>query len=147
MDIITSLNWKEDGSGVSLFLTSIPVSVYRPWQEHKIQLPHIHKCHLLDYQSQLQSILLSHCHYSLHVGSGHEVTYDLPALEKHILDRFIHGKPTILVDIPHVSYRKDVYTAATFAVVRKKVAKQVSNHIQLADSLDISKNVMNTFTF
>ena len=93
-----------------------------------MQLPHIHACHLLDYQSQLQSILLSHCHYSLHVGHGHEVSYDVPALEKHILDRFIHGKPRILVDIPQVNYQKDVYTAATFSAVRKKVAKQVSEY-------------------
>ncbi|CAI8027543.1 E3 ubiquitin-protein ligase rnf213-alpha [Geodia barretti] len=94
------------------------------WHEHKIQLAHTHKCHLLDYQSQLTSILLSHCHYSLRLGQGREVSYDLPALEKYILDRFIHGKPTILVDIPHVSYQEDIYTAAKFAAVRKKVAPQ-----------------------
>ncbi|CAI8002399.1 E3 ubiquitin-protein ligase rnf213-alpha [Geodia barretti] len=46
----------------------------RSWREHKIQLAHIHKCHLLDYQSQLQSILLSHCHYSLRVGQSQEVS-------------------------------------------------------------------------
>ena len=54
------------------------------------------------------------------------MTYDLPLLEKHILDQFILGKPTILVDIPQVVYRKDVYTAATFAAIREKVSKQVS---------------------
>ena len=94
-------------------------------------MPHIHKFHLLDYQTQLQSILLSHCHYSLRMGRGQEVTYDLPALEKHILDRFIHGKPTILVDIPHVRYQKDIYTAAMFAAVRKKVAPQVGQQFSL----------------
>ena len=55
------------------------------------------------------------------MGRGSEVSYDLAALEKHILDRFIHGKPTILVDIPQVS------TAATFEAVRKKVSPQVYN--------------------
>ena len=96
------------------------------WQEYKIELPDVHTCHLLDYQRYLQSILLSHCHYSLEVGSEHNVAYDLAALENDILNRFIHGKPKILVDIPHVSYQKDVYTAATFSAVRKKIAKQVS---------------------
>ena len=85
----------------------------------------MHQCHLLNYESQLQSLLLSHCRYSLKIGHAHEISYDLPALEKYILDRFIHGKPKILVDIPQVSYQKDVYTAATFAAVRKKVAPQV----------------------
>ena len=99
------------------------------WREHKIELPHLHQCHLLNYQSQLQSILLSHCRYSLKIGHAHEISYDLPALEKYILDRFIHGKPKILVYIPQVSYQKDFYTAATFAAVRKKVTPQVLNHI------------------
>ena len=60
------------------------------------------------------------------MGKGQDVSYDLPALEKHLLDRFIHGKPFILSDIPQVVYRKDVYTAVTFAAVRKKVDPQVS---------------------
>ena len=105
----------------------VDIATHSSWHEHKIQLPHIHSCHLLDYQSQLQSILLSHCHYSLRVGHDHEVSYDLPVLEKCILDRFIHGKPRILVAIPEVSYQKDVYTAATFAAVRRKVSPQVGS--------------------
>ncbi|CAI8024800.1 E3 ubiquitin-protein ligase rnf213-alpha [Geodia barretti] len=109
------------------------------WREHKIQLDHIHKCHLLDYQSQLQSILLSHCHYSLHVGEGREVSYDLPALEKCIVDRFIHGKPTIVVDIPNVRYQEDIYTAAAFAAVRKKVARQ--RDLQQRVQLDILREL------
>ena len=106
-------------------ITSVCVCAHSWSQEYKIQLPHIHACHLLDYHSQLQSIILSHCHYSLRVGKGHEVSYDLAALEKHILDRFIHGKPTILIHIPHVSYQKDVYTETTFEDIRKKLAPQV----------------------
>ena len=89
-------------------------------------ITHIHDCHLLIYEQQLLSIILSHCHYSLVVGKGQDVSYDLSALEKHLLDRFIHGKPVILSDIPQVVYQKDIYTAATFAAVRKKIEPQVS---------------------
>ena len=60
------------------------------------------------------------------MGRGHEVTYNLPALENHILQCLIHGKPTIDVNIPVVSYRGDIYTVATFTDIKKKVAKQVS---------------------
>ncbi len=52
--------------------------------------------------------------------------YDHQAIEKHILDKFIHGKPRILSDIPQVMYRRDVYTTVTFDAVRKKVNPQVS---------------------
>lgn len=46
-------------------------------------------------------------------------------LEKHILNRFIHGKPLIVLDIPQVIYRKDIFTTGTFSDVRKKVEPQV----------------------
>ena len=89
-------------------------------------ITHLHRCHLLDYEHQLPSIILSHCHYSLKFGKGQDVKYDHQALERHILNRFIYGKPMIIVDdIPHVVYRKDIYTTSTFAEVRKKVEPQV----------------------
>ena len=95
------------------------------WREHKVPITHIHRCHLVDYEHQLLSIVLSHCNYSLTFGKAQDIEYDHTALEKHILDRFIHGKPRILLDIPLVVYRKDIYTTITFAAVRKKVKKQV----------------------
>lgn len=73
-------------------------------------------------------IILSHCHYSLTYGHGQDVEYDLDALEKHIVDRFVHGKPNLQLEIPQVVYRKDVYAARTFVNIRKKVKPQV--HIQ-----------------
>ena len=96
------------------------------WHEHKVPITHLHRCHLLDYEHQLPSMILSHCHYSLRVGRGQDVKYDHQALEKHILNRFIHGKPLILIDIPQVVYRKDIYTTGTFADVRNKVDPQAS---------------------
>lgn len=105
-------------------LSSCPLPLSE-WPEPTVPLTAIHRCHVLDYEHQLPSIILSHCHYSLQPGSGLSVTYDLSSLEKHILDQFFLGKPTILVDIPHVVYRKDVYTVATFAAIREKVWKQV----------------------
>ena len=84
----------------------------------------------MDYEHQLLSIVLSHCNYSLTFGKGQSIKYDHAALQKHTLDRFIHGKPKILSDIPHVVYRKDIYTTVTFAAVRKKVKNQVL-HVHL----------------
>ena len=47
--------------------------------------------------------------------------YNYEALEKQIVDQFIHGKPIILLDIPQVVYRKDIYTIGTFGGVRENV--------------------------
>ena len=96
------------------------------WREHKVPITHVHRCHFLEYEQHLQSIILSHCHYSLAVGSGQNIKYDLPALEKNILNRFIYGKPAVLLDIACVAYRKDIYTAETFQEIRRKVKPQVN---------------------
>lgn len=93
--------------------------------KHKIPITHIHRCHLLDYEHKIVSVVLSHCCYSLKLGEAHTVRYDYQALEKHILDKFIHGKPLILSDIPQVVYRRDIYTTATLEAVRRKVNPQV----------------------
>ena len=113
------------------------------WSGHKVPITHINHCHLVIYEQQLQSILLSHCHYSLTAGSSHLVRYDLQALEKHILDRFIHGKPMILADIPQVVYRKDTYTATRFGAIRKKVSPQVSS-LNGGRENAISRNIIDT---
>lgn len=90
-----------------------------------VPITHIHRCHLLDYENHIVSVVLSHCCYSLRVGEAHTVHYDYQAIEKHILDKFIHGKPRILADLPQVVYRKDIYTIATLQAIRKNVSPQV----------------------
>ena len=97
----------------------------RSWDRLKIPLAHLHRCHLLDYEHQIVSVVLSHCCYSLRVGEAHTVQYDHQALEKHILDKFIHGKPRILSDVSQVVCR-DTYTTVTLEAVRKKINPQVS---------------------
>lgn len=91
----------------------------------KIPISHAQSCHLLDYEHQIISIVLSHCQYSLEYGKGQKVEYDLSALEKHIVDRFIHGKPILQLEIPQVTYRKEVYSIDTFDKIRKNVPPQV----------------------
>lgn len=93
----------------------------------KVPVAHVQQCNLLDYEQKLLSIVLSHCHYSLQHGCGQDISYDLPALEKHIVGSFIHGKPLLQLGFPLVVYRTDVYTTATFANIRKKVYPQVFN--------------------
>ena len=85
----------------------------------------VHLCHLLDYEQQIVPVVLSHCCYSLKMGEAHTVQYDHQALEKHILDKFVHGKPLIEGKIPPVVYRKDVHTTANFHAVRNMVKPQV----------------------
>ena len=50
------------------------------------------------------------------------MTHDLPALEKHFVDQFVHGKPLIQLHIQQITYRKDAFSIAN---IRKRVAPQV----------------------
>lgn len=95
------------------------------WEKHEVPISLIQRCHVLDYEHQLVPILLSHCQYSLTFGKGQNVRYDHKAMQKHILDRFIHGKPLIVGDAVQIQYQKDIYTTHIFSAVRRKVNPQV----------------------
>ena len=95
--------------------------------KNSIPLSQLQECHLLNYESHIISVVLSHCHHSLEVGKGTDIQYDLQALEKKIVDKFIHGKPLIQFEnAPRVVYRKDIHNVQMFMDVRTKVP-QVSN--------------------
>ena len=72
------------------------------------------------------SIVMSHCHYSFTLGKGHEVHYDLPALERHFLSRFVYGKPLFDLNTASVlQQRKDIHNSENFAAIRRNVYPQV----------------------
>ena len=99
----------------------------RELMKNSIPLSQLQHCHLLNYESHIISVVLSHCHHSLEVGKGTDIQYDLQALEKKIVDRFIHGKPLIqFEDAPRVVYRKDMHDVQKFMDVQQKVS-QVRN--------------------
>ncbi len=109
--------------------------------KNEVPITHIHQCHVLDYEHQIISVVISHCHYSLRMGEAHTVKYDYRSLQKHILDKFIHGKPTILSDIPQVVYKKDIHSTATFAAIRAKVKPQVSFIVVIVSTLLVFSNI------
>ena len=76
---------------------------------------------MIHFEEQITSVIFSHCKYSLKAGHGADVTYDFVALEKHILDRFVRGKPKIDIAFSGMSYRSDVVQAVTFKKIRRTI--------------------------
>ena len=73
-------------------------------------------------------MIMAHCHYSLRAGEKLTFRYDFQALEKEFLNEFVYGKPRIEVkELPHMVYRKDVYTAQKFEEIERNVS-QVSTY-------------------
>ena len=87
------------------------------------------------------AVILAHCHYSLTVGQQHtDVEYDYAALEKHLLNEFVYGKPKIQLDIPHVVFRKDVYTGERFETIRTKVPQVNTTYMMLHSIVHYDNN-------
>ena len=84
---------------------------------------------IIHFEHQISHVVFSHCKYSLKAGRGADVSYDFTALEKHILDRFVRGKPFITCNVPLMSYRSDVLQAQTFNKIRKSI-QQVRNCVR-----------------
>ena len=96
------------------------------WKDPAVRLKDINESQLLNYEGKLMAVILVHCHYSLTVGQDQpELEYDFAGLEKHLLNDFVYGKPHIQLEIPHVVYRKDVYTGEKFEMIAAKVKPQV----------------------
>jgi len=66
--------------------------------EHATLLSQLQPCHVISYENKLLPLILTHTGYSLEYGRGTEVTYDPEAIEKDLFDKFIFGKPLIMLD-------------------------------------------------
>ena len=112
-------------SSLSFFFLSLYLSIYlfcvHISHSCRVHLSKLQSCHVIDYEKHLTHVILTHCKYSLMIGSGDGVTYDFINLEKHILNRFVHGKPSIDVEIPLLSYKSDALRTAIFAKVRQAI--------------------------
>ena len=57
-------------------------------------------------------------------GHGAEIDYNFQAMEKHVLDTFLHGKPNIeAAVIPSISFKGDAVRSKMFQKVRENIAQ------------------------
>jgi len=94
--------------------------------EHAIPLSQLQPCHVISYEYKLIPVILTHCQYSLSYGKGTHVEYDHEAIERDLFDKFIFGKPLILVDkMPRVVLRKDAHDATFYQSILAKVPQVI----------------------
>jgi len=94
-----------------------------------LPLRDLQSCYLVADKQQFMSIVMSHCHYSLTRGKGTEVHYDLPALERHFLSHFVHGRPLFdLKTAPIVVHCRNIHNSENFAAIRKNIRPQVATY-------------------
>ena len=81
---------------------------------------------MVSYEAEIDTVLLTHCRYSLKFGQGQDVEYDLAALQKHIYDRFIVGKPYIDRGTqPMMVFTSDVIRKDVLDQLKEKIKPQV----------------------
>ncbi|XP_062507501.1 E3 ubiquitin-protein ligase rnf213-alpha-like isoform X2 [Corticium candelabrum] len=95
-------------------------------EAERVSMADMTVAHLIAYdvERDLMPLIFAHCDYTLAVGEGTKITYNLLALERQIADRFIVGKPHIDMEVCSVSYRKDVYNMALFARLTQRVTQE-----------------------
>ena len=92
----------------------------------KIPLRELDTSHVVEYEEHMQSLLLSHAHYSLAFGQGSHVTYDFEGVEQQFIEQFIQSKPLIIAEHLKFEYAREAYNQNVFRMVRVKVP-QVSS--------------------
>ena len=68
-----------------------------PRNIERVPMEEVTKAQLVAYdvERDLMPLVFAHCDYSLAVGEGTKITYNLQALERQIIDRFLVGKPHV----------------------------------------------------
>jgi hypothetical protein len=93
----------------------------------KVQVSQLQHFHMVSYEAEIDTVLLTHCRYSLKFGQGQDVEYDLAALQKHIYDRFIVGKPYIDRGTqPMMVFTSDVIRKDVLDQLKEKIKPQIS---------------------
>ena len=76
------------------------------------------------------SIIMAHCHHVLKEGEDISYKFDFQGLEKQFLNECVYGKPHIEVkELPHMVYRKNVYTAQKLEEIKRRVPQVQSEDI------------------
>ena len=91
----------------------------------KKPLRELNTSHVIEYEEQLQPLLLSHAHYSLALGQGSHVTYDFEGVEHQFMEQFIQSKPFILAEHLRFEYTREAYNLDVFEQVRHKVQQVI----------------------
>jgi hypothetical protein len=95
-------------------------------EAERVPMEEVTKSQLIAYdvERDLMPLVYAHCDYSLAVGEGTKIAYNLPALERQIVDRFLVGRPLIDMQVYRLAYRKDVHTVALFERTRQRVPQE-----------------------
>ena len=92
--------------------------------ENAVPLSQLQASHVLNYEHKLIPVILTHCQYSLKYGKGTEVAYNFEAIERDLFDKFIFGKPLILMDdVPRVVLRKDAHDTTFYESIMASVSQ------------------------
>ncbi|XP_078674105.1 E3 ubiquitin-protein ligase rnf213-alpha-like isoform X2 [Branchiostoma floridae x Branchiostoma belcheri] len=94
-----------------------------------VNTAHVVCCHP---DQDLLPLVLSHCCYSLAVGEGSRVDYDLPALERQLVERFVSGKPRINDEFETFVFRQETKNVAMYKSLRDKIPQEpLSKAVQM----------------
>jgi hypothetical protein len=96
------------------------------WEPQRVNIDHLTRDHLVAYdvQRDLLPVVLAHCDYSLSFGEGTKITYNLPALERQIINRFIIGKAIVEMKDYRIAFRKNVCDRSAFVRLKERIPQE-----------------------
>lgn len=69
----------------------------------------------------LLPLIYTHCDYSLELGKGTKIKYNLDKILQNLKDKMFYGKSIISFEIKEFVYRDDVHSARKFTNLKKNV--------------------------
>ena len=110
-------------SPTKLHCVLVGYSITCRFYKTSVPLVKVQPFHMVSYEGEIDSVILTHCRYSLSFGKGQEVEYDFAAIEKHIYDRF-------LVTKPEMNRRSQPLMVYTSDIIRRDVFQQLKGNLK-----------------
>ncbi|XP_057290514.1 E3 ubiquitin-protein ligase rnf213-alpha-like isoform X3 [Hydractinia symbiolongicarpus] len=75
-------------------------------------------------EEDLLPLVYAHCDYSLEIGRGTKVEYNLASIEKRLIDNIFFGRANIVIQIEEFMYRDDVKSSEKFTSFNRAVQQK-----------------------
>ena len=83
-------------------------------------------------EKDLLPLVYAHCDYSLEIGRGTNIEYNLPAIEKLLMENVFFGRAVISTQLDLFVYRDDVQSEKKF-ILLNRIIKQVCMFVHLRE--------------
>ena len=95
----------------------------------------------------LSPLVYTHCDYSLELGKGTKIDYNLDKVFQHLTDKIFYGKSIVNFEMKEFVYRDDVHSARKFTNLKNKLEQVNLSNVAILYFFFLSIKINSAFFY